>query len=122
MPVTNEDKAVRLANDSVYGLSSSVWPEDIEKGLALAGRVSSGSCNINDMAVTFGVCEAPFGGVRHSGIGRTNGEYGLKGYCNIFPVIVDKMSGMISTDMYPASLEKAGLMQETCRALFGSGL
>ena len=122
MSVKDEDEAVRFANDSVYGLSSSVWTEDIEKGLALAARVSSGSCNINDMAVTFGVCEAPFGGVRHSGIGRTNGEYGLKGYCNLFPVIVDKMSGMVSADMYPASLEKAQLMQDTCRALFGGGI
>jgi succinate-semialdehyde dehydrogenase/glutarate-semialdehyde dehydrogenase len=121
MRVKDEDEAIRLANDSVYGLSSSVWTEDIDKGLKLASRVSSGSCNINDMAVTFGVCEAPFGGVRHSGIGRSNGEYGLKGYCNVHPVIVDKTSGSVTADMYPTSLEKAQMMQETCRTLFGSG-
>ena len=121
MPVKDEDEAIRLANDSVYGLSSSVWTENIEKGLDLARRVSSGSCNINDMAVTFGVCEAPFGGVRHSGIGRSNGEYGLKGFCNIHPVIVDKMSGAVTAEMYPASVEKARMMQETCRTLFGAG-
>ena len=121
MPVKDEDEAIRLANDSVFGLSSSVYTEDIDKGLELARRISSGSCNINDMAVTFGVCEAPFGGVRHSGIGRSNGEYGLKGYCNVHPVIVDKMSGSVTADMYPTSVEKAQVMQETCRALFGTG-
>ncbi len=119
--VKDEAEALRLANDSVFGLSSSVWTEDIDKGLDMARRMSSGSTNINDMAVTFGVCEAPFGGVRHSGIGRSNGEYGLKGYCNVHPVIVDKMSGAVTAEMYPTSLEKAQMMQETCRALFGTG-
>ena len=118
--VKDDDEALRLANDSVFGLSSSVWTENIDKGMDLARRMSSGSTNINDMAVTFGVCEAPFGGVRHSGIGRSNGEYGLKGYCNVHPVIVDKMSGAVTADMYPTSLEKAQMMQETCRALFGT--
>jgi len=119
MRVKDEDEAIRLANDSVYGLSSSVWTENIEKGLELARRVSAGSTNINDMAVTFGVCEAPFGGVKHSGIGRSNGEYGLKGYCNIHPVIVDKLGGALTAEMYPTSVEKARLIQETCRAIFG---
>ena len=121
MPVKDEDEAIRLANDSVYGLSSSVWTENIDKGLDLARRVSSGSCNINDMAVTFGVCEAPFGGVRQSGIGRSNGEYGLKGYCNVQPVIVDKMSGAVTAEMYPTSVGKARELQETCRIIFGAG-
>jgi succinate-semialdehyde dehydrogenase/glutarate-semialdehyde dehydrogenase len=121
MRVQDEDEAIRLANDSVYGLSSSVYTESLDKGLELARRVSSGSCNVNDMAVTFGVCEAPFGGIRHSGIGRSNGEYGLKGYCNVAPVIVDKMSGSVTAEMYPTSVEKARLMQETCKAIFGSG-
>jgi acyl-CoA reductase-like NAD-dependent aldehyde dehydrogenase len=118
--VTDADEALRLANDSVFGLSSSVWTENIDKGLDLARRMSSGSTNINDMAVTFGVCEAPFGGVRHSGIGRSNGEYGLKGYCNVHPVIVDKTSGSITADMYPTSEQKAREMQETCRMIFGA--
>jgi acyl-CoA reductase-like NAD-dependent aldehyde dehydrogenase len=43
--------------------------------------------------------EAPFGGIRHSGMGRSNGEYGLKNYCNIHPVIVDKMSGSLTAAM-----------------------
>jgi acyl-CoA reductase-like NAD-dependent aldehyde dehydrogenase len=120
MRVADEEEAIRLANDSSFGLSSSVWTEDIEKGLEIARRIVSGSSNINDMAVTFGVCEAPFGGVRHSGIGRSNGEYGLKGYCNVHPVIVDKLSGAVSAGMYPTSLENARVMQQTCRSIFGS--
>ncbi len=59
--------------------------------------------------------------VRHSGIGRSNGEYGLTGYCNVHPVSVDKMSGSVTAEMYPTSVEKARLMQETCRSLFGAG-
>jgi len=119
MRVEDENEAIQRANDSSFGLSSSVWTEDIEKGLEIARRIVSGSTNINDMAVTFGVCEAPFGGVRHSGIGRSNGEYGLKGYCNVHPVIVDKLSGAVSAGMYPTSVEKARVMQETCRNIFG---
>jgi succinate-semialdehyde dehydrogenase/glutarate-semialdehyde dehydrogenase len=120
MRVGSEDEAIRLANDSSFGLSSSVWTEDVQKGLEIARRIVSGSTNINDMAVTFGVCEAPFGGVRESGIGRSNGEYGLKGYCNVHPVIVDKLSGAVTAAMYPTSVEKARSMQAMCRSIFGT--
>ncbi len=111
MRVRDEDEAIRLANDTEFGLGANVWTNEIETGLELAKRIHSGSVNINDMTVTFGVPEAPFGGVKNSGIGRVNGETGLKGYCNVQPVIIDQFGGQITSELYPTTEQKTSELQ-----------
>jgi aldehyde dehydrogenase (NAD+) len=77
MRYEDEDEAVRLANDSVFGLSGSVFTSDLSRGLGIARRIQSGTFGIN----TFGNdISAPFGGVKLSGIGREMGPEGLEGY------------------------------------------
>ena len=78
IPYRDEADAVRIANDSDYGLSGSVWTTDGERGLALAKRVRSGSFGINQPYSMDPV--APFGGVKASGIGRELGREGLDSY------------------------------------------
>lgn len=70
----DEADAVRLANDSRYGLAGSVWTRDIERGVALARQFESGTVGINGYAPDLG---SPFGGVKDSGLGRENGPEGL---------------------------------------------
>jgi acyl-CoA reductase-like NAD-dependent aldehyde dehydrogenase len=72
------DEAVRIANDSDYGLSGSVWTTDTERGLDVARRVRSGSFGVNQPYSMDPA--APFGGVKASGIGRELGHEGLDGY------------------------------------------
>ncbi|NUS90802.1 MAG: aldehyde dehydrogenase [Nocardia sp.] len=72
------DDAVRLADDTVYGLSGSVWTPDIDRGLAVAGRIRAGTFGINQ-AYSMDP-HAPFGGVKASGIGREFGREGLAEY------------------------------------------
>ncbi|MEU1981740.1 aldehyde dehydrogenase [Nocardia sp. NPDC019395] len=72
------DDAVRLADDTPYGLSGSVWTPDIDRGLAVAGRIRAGTFGINQ-AYSMDP-HAPFGGVKASGIGREFGSEGLAEY------------------------------------------
>ena len=77
IPYDDVDDAVRIANDSPYGLSGSVWTKDQGQGLDIARRVRTGTFGINGMGMDFG---APFGGFKCSGIGRELGPEGLGGY------------------------------------------
>ena len=72
----NDDEAVRLANDSEYGLSASVFSKDIGRALAVAKRIESGICHINSSTV-HDEAQMPFGGVKSSGYGRFGGKAGV---------------------------------------------
>jgi acyl-CoA reductase-like NAD-dependent aldehyde dehydrogenase len=74
MPVKDEDEAVRLANDSHYGLSASVWSHDHQRAERVAHRLEVGSVNINDTISHYPVSLLPFGGIKQSGTARTHGE------------------------------------------------
>lgn len=87
------DEAVEKANNSVYGLHGSVWTKDINKGLAIAKRIDTGSMAVNDIGMMYGVANAPFGGVKESGVGSVNGRYGLRGYSHCMPIIVGRYGG-----------------------------
>lgn len=77
MPFDTEEEAIKLANDTDYGLVASVWTQDIDRGEKIARRIVSGTVCVNDHAMTFGIPETPWGGVKHSGFGRTHGRLGL---------------------------------------------
>jgi acyl-CoA reductase-like NAD-dependent aldehyde dehydrogenase len=79
--VDGEDEAVRLANDSPYGLSASIWTGDRAKGEALARRLESGAVLVNDATCHVGIAEVPHGGEKESGLGRTHGELGMLETC-----------------------------------------
>lgn len=70
----DEEDALALANDTTYGLSSSVFTEDMEKGLRFARNIEAGMTHINDIPVN-DESNVPFGGKKNSGIGRFNGEW-----------------------------------------------
>ena len=78
MPVADEDEALRLANDSPYGLSGSVWTRDLRKGERLARRMRAGAVTVNDHLLSHGLTETPWGGFKDSGIGRGHGAYAFE--------------------------------------------
>jgi betaine-aldehyde dehydrogenase len=77
IPYDSEDEAVRIANDSRYGLSGSVWTKDYAHGLAVARRIQTGTLTINGYSLDFA---APFGGYKESGMGREFGPEGLDAF------------------------------------------
>jgi len=78
MPFENDEEAVRLANDSEFGLAASIWTGNRRRGERLARRIHAGTVMINDVISCFGISEAPHGGFEASGIGRTHGRFGLQ--------------------------------------------
>jgi succinate-semialdehyde dehydrogenase/glutarate-semialdehyde dehydrogenase len=79
--VSDEEEALRVANDSEFGLGSSIWTADVERGRKLAERVEAGLVFINGMVASD--ARLPFGGVKKSGYGRELSSYGIKEFTNI---------------------------------------
>ncbi|MBV9578126.1 MAG: NAD-dependent succinate-semialdehyde dehydrogenase [Chloroflexi bacterium] len=80
------EDAVRLANDTEYGLGAALWTTDLERGKALARRIEAGSVFINGMVASDP--RIPFGGIKRSGYGRELGAYGIKEFTNIQTIVV----------------------------------
>ncbi|HEY3019340.1 MAG TPA: aldehyde dehydrogenase family protein [Solirubrobacteraceae bacterium] len=80
IPYDDEDDAVRIANDSIYGLSGGVWSSDPERAQRVARRIRTGMVEINGAAFN---ALAPFGGVKHSGYGRELGRHGLDEFLDV---------------------------------------
>jgi benzaldehyde dehydrogenase (NAD) len=80
--VESVDEAVRLANDSEYGLSAAVFTSDLARGLAIARRLESGICHVNGPTV-HDEAQMPFGGVKASGYGRFGGKAGIDAFTDL---------------------------------------
>jgi aldehyde dehydrogenase (NAD+) len=81
---TDEHDAIRIANDSDYGLAGSVWTKDVAHGLEISGQVRTGTYGINMYMLDI---SSPFGGFKQSGIGREFGEEGLAEYTELQTVV-----------------------------------
>lgn len=89
--VRDEDQALAVANDSLYGLGGNVWTDDVERGKAFARRVESGAVFVNGM--TASDPRLPFGGVKRSGYGRELSTVGIREFTNVQTVWVGPAVG-----------------------------
>ncbi len=94
MTFKTDDEAVRFANDSIYGLTASVWTGDIARGKRLAERIDAGTVTVNEVLYTHAIAQTPWGGVKQSGFGRTHGRAGLMELVSHQHIHVNRISFM----------------------------
>jgi acyl-CoA reductase-like NAD-dependent aldehyde dehydrogenase len=86
LPFEDEADAIRLANDTSYGLSGSIWTRDLSRGIRMAQAVESGNLSVNShSSVRYWT---PFGGFKQSGLGRELGPDALTGFTEIKNVFI----------------------------------
>lgn len=118
MKFKTEQEAIMLANDSIYGLSASVWSKDLKRAETVARKLEVGNVSINSHMLTEANPALPFGGVKQSGFGRLKSEYGLLAFCNIKSVITDVQGNKIEAHWYPQTETKYNMLSELMVALF----
>ncbi len=119
MKFKTEEEVIRLANDSPYGLSASVWSKDVERGTRVARALKCGNVCVNIHMMNEANPYLPFGGVKDSGIGRFKGEDGLLAFCNLKSVLIDKQGKLIEPQWYPYTNSKYKLLSAVMHAWFG---
>jgi len=122
MRVADLDEAVRLANQTHFGLGANVWTRDHRGGVRLARRIESGSVCVNDMSMSYGVLEAPFGGLKSSGVGQIHGPNALRGFTHAKPILIDRFGGKATAGLYPYSFKNEARMLRLIRILYRSPL
>jgi acyl-CoA reductase-like NAD-dependent aldehyde dehydrogenase len=121
MKVPDAEEALRLANDSPYGLQASVWTKDTRRGEALARRVEAGAVCVNDAQVNYTALELPMGGWKTSGLGTRHGAGGIRKYTKQQTILVTRLAGKRDPHMFPYSKRMTGLIGKLTKLLYGRG-
>ncbi|MGB9735724.1 MAG: aldehyde dehydrogenase family protein [bacterium] len=123
MVVNSEKEAIELANDTVYGLTASVWTKDRERGEEIAKQINAGTVTINEHAYTYGLPETPWGGIKDSGMGRTHSKIGLMEMVVPYHINIDHLPDSMNNRpwCYPYSNEKYEWFKNLI-SLFGTGV
>ncbi|MBJ7347145.1 MAG: aldehyde dehydrogenase family protein [Thermoleophilaceae bacterium] len=119
MKVKDEAEAVRLANDSVYGLGSSIFTKDIERGERVARQMEAGMTWINDALMSYLAQEAPMGGVGESGLGVRHGPAGIRKYCKTQTILTTRHAMKHEPAMFPNSARKNRVFSGLMAAMWG---
>jgi acyl-CoA reductase-like NAD-dependent aldehyde dehydrogenase len=119
MKVRDSDEAVRLANDSPYGLQGSVFSRDHGKAEAIARRMECGAVCINDAQVNYTVFDAPMGGWKSSGLGSRHGSTGIRKYCRVQTVLGSAPPLKRDLHMFPYTPRRSRVMAALVRRLYG---
>ncbi|MBD65700.1 MAG: aldehyde dehydrogenase [Halobacteriovoraceae bacterium] len=122
MKFTSEQDLVDKLNQSEYGLSASIWSGDKNRCERVAHALHTGNVSINNVMLTEGNPNLPFGGVKNSGIGRYKGVHGLRGFTNMKSIIFDSNSSKCEVIWYPYTAKKYRSFDKMMVALFTGGI
>jgi acyl-CoA reductase-like NAD-dependent aldehyde dehydrogenase len=121
MKVPDAEEALRLANDSNYGLAASVWTKDSERGEALARRVEAGAVCVNDAQVNYAALNLPMGGWKASGLGTRHGAAGIRKYTRVQSLLVTKLAPNKDIHMFPYKKRRTRALQRLYKFMYGRG-
>ena len=122
--VKDEEEAIRLANDSKYGLSATVWTGDVDRGERIARRLECGAVNVNDAMTNVFAFALPMGGWKESGMGyRAGGANGILKFCRAQAITAPRIPTQKSEMLWYSSPKKQGLFAlAAMRAFAAHGL
>jgi acyl-CoA reductase-like NAD-dependent aldehyde dehydrogenase len=121
MKVADADEAVLMANDSKYGLGSSIFSRDTDKAERLARQLHVGNTWINDAIVSYMAQEAPFTGARSSGVGGRHGQIGIRKYCEPHTILVTRRAPSKDPAMFPNKAGKSRILERLMVLMWGRG-
>jgi acyl-CoA reductase-like NAD-dependent aldehyde dehydrogenase len=121
MKVGSAEEAVKLANESPYGLAASVFTKDTAKGEAIARQVEAGVCCVNDAQINYAALELPMGGWKASGLGSRHGPGGIRKYCAQQSILVTRLAPKRDIHMFPYKARTTKLLGRLLRLLYGRG-
>jgi acyl-CoA reductase-like NAD-dependent aldehyde dehydrogenase len=121
MKVADAEEAIKLANESPYGLAGSVFTKDVNKGEEVARRVESGAVCVNDAMLNYAALELPMGGWKESGLGSRHGANGIRKYCAQQTLLIKRLAFKRDLHMFPYSARNTKLIGRILRFLYGRG-
>ena len=123
MKVKDEAEAIRLSNESSYGLSGSVFTGDVKRGERIAREMEMGAINVNDALFNYFAVEAPMGGWKTSGIGSRHGSYGIRKFVRAASIISPSIPTMKNEmTWFPYTAKRRNLLSRVFRAVNARGI
>ncbi len=118
-PYSSEEEAIRLANDSRFGLNASIFSNNTEKGKQLAERLNTGSVYVNDVIKNIANMNAPFGGVKESGAARYHGREGVEAFTYTQAIMIEKGKRKRSFNYFPYSKKNFKRIERLLAIIYG---
>jgi acyl-CoA reductase-like NAD-dependent aldehyde dehydrogenase len=115
MTFKTDKEAVQLANDSIYGLTASVFTGDLDRGKRLAEQIDAGTVMVNEVVYTHALAQTPWGGVKQSGYGRTHGGLGLLELVSAQHIHVNALPGLADVWWFPYTKRAGELFRDFAR-------
>jgi acyl-CoA reductase-like NAD-dependent aldehyde dehydrogenase len=122
MKVRDAEEAIRLANDSPYGLGASVFTRDTARGEEVARRIEAGAVCVNDAVISYVALEAPMGGAKESGVGARHAAGGIRKYCAQQTILITpKLALKRELHMFPYSRRATRMLGRLMKFVYGRG-
>ncbi|HEU4656107.1 MAG TPA: aldehyde dehydrogenase family protein [Capillimicrobium sp.] len=121
MKVADAEEAIRLANDSPYGLGASVFTKDVARGEAVARRIQAGAVNVNDALMNYTALELPMGGWKASGLGTRHGAGGIRKYCAQQSIFISRIHPKRDIHHFPYKAKTSRAILKGFKLLWGRG-
>ena len=122
MKVADVEEAVRLANESPYGLGASVFTRNTERGEQIARRLQAGAANVNDAVVNYTALELPMGGAKASGLGSRHAAGGIRKYCSQQAIVITpRLALKREAHMFPYKARTTRMIARLFKMMYGRG-